>query len=268
MARTVGAISQRSPSGARSQSCHGQFVFDMATALAEQLEAKFRNLGGAPLDPMNIDTVPYGHGVYLLYHNGELVYVGKAKSVRNRLRKHWNNIRGRKKISIADVRFKCLLVEKTWSPLTHEDALIKHFKKGNLCQWNGNGFGPNDPGRKREKTNKKPEGFDRQHPIDTGWTEHGVSAGTWYAGEIIRTMKRGLPYLFRYQIRGKKLRNGHPDYNRATLRVRKDRMPAIALVKLVARKLKAQGWQATVFPSHIILYKENEHYKFGRVVRV
>jgi len=96
-------------------------------------------------------------GVYKLFHNDVLVYVGKADNLPKRLGEHLTKIKGRQKIAVEEMGFKCLYVGKTWTPLAPEEALIKHFKATGegQCEWNGNGFGPHDPGRERETTNKQ-----------------------------------------------------------------------------------------------------------------
>jgi hypothetical protein len=79
------------------------------------------------------------------------------------------------------------------------------------------------------------------------------------------SIKASLPYVFRYELaNSKRWRDGHPDYNERTLTVADDNMGAVALIASIAEQLP--GWQATSFPSHIILYKEDRKYKYGRVI--
>jgi hypothetical protein len=71
-------------------------------------------------------------------------------------------------------------------------------------------------------------------------------------------MKESLPFLLRYQ-------KPHADYNATTVIVPQPNMSAVALLTLVTQSLPT-GWQATVFPSHMILYKRGRDYQYGTVV--
>jgi hypothetical protein len=71
-------------------------------------------------------------------------------------------------------------------------------------------------------------------------------------------VKRTLPFLLRYETASG---DGHPDYNNVTIDVPESGMPAEQLLRLIAQCLP--GWQATRFPSHMILYKEDRAYTQG-----
>ena len=244
-----------------------RFEINIIDALSVQLLTALDVLTPAPLDEPRIDSLGNEQGIYLLYHKGTPVYVGKASSLPKRLRDHRRKIAGRKSIALADVAFKCLYVHPNWTALAPEAALIRYFKAaGNgECAWNGNGFGPHDPGRDRETTDKSPDGFDAQYPIREDWECDWVEAREWNCRELLLSLKGNLPYLLRYQVLDEnRYRAGHPDYNDVVMLVPHANMTAAKLLGLIARCLP--GWQATAFPSHMILYKENQAYRHGQVL--
>ena len=239
------------------------FELNIISALADQLVAAFDTLAVAPLTQASIDRLAKGQGVYQLFHNGRLVYIGKADNLPRRISEHRRKIQGRRNITVTDMGFKCLYVHKNWTALAPETSLIKHYKHNDrtVCTWNGNGFGPHDPGRERETTDKDPEGFDMLYPIREDWVCDWISAGDVGCKELLESLKAGLPYLLRYQTaNSKRWRDGHPDYDRIVT-VPRDNMPANELLGHVARQLP--GWQATAFPSHMILYHEDHRYRHG-----
>jgi len=128
----------------------------------------------------------------------------------------------------------------------------------------GNGFGPHDPGRERETTNKAPDGFDAQYPIRQDWTCDWIKAGDHKATELLKAIKARLPYLLRYQTAKKKSQEPQADYKDLTITVPKDDMSARDLLRTVAVALPE--WQATAFPSHTILYKEHRAYTHGQII--
>jgi len=212
-----------------------------------------------------MDALPRGQGVYQLYHRGVLVYIGKSDKLKKRLLEHRKKISGRRNISVSEIGFKCLYIHPNWTALAPEESLIRHYRRTGTgeCAWNGNGFGPHDPGRERETTNKPSEGFDVQYPIREEWSCEWISAGEHNGKELLRSLKSGLPYLLRYQTT-RSVAAGHADYNSRTIVVREAGMQARELLKAIAAQLP--GWQATVFPSHMILYRENRVYTHGRTI--
>ncbi len=248
-------------------SFHDHFEIDIVTALSDQLEQAFKNLEVGPFDRASIDQVEPEQGVYILYLDGDAVYVGKAdkSGLRKRLIEHHFKLSGRKNIDPDEMGFKCLYVHRNWTSLAPEEILIKHFKTSGEAEWNGIGFGPHDPGRDRETTAKPPQGFDSRYPIKDDWPIESVCAGEHNARDILMDMKKDLPYTLRYQTKNtKKWREGHPVYNKISVTVPDDSMPARDLLKLVAKSIP--GAQATVFVSHMILYIEQREYPHGEVI--
>jgi hypothetical protein len=241
------------------------FELDIVSALRDQLIGAFAELQPGHLNENNIGTVPESAGVYQLYHIQSLVYVGKTEKLRRRLEEHHEKISGRRNIELRDMRFTCLSVSSGIHAVS-ESSLIDHFKSvPGSCAWNGNGFGPHDPGRERETTDKPPDGFDAQFPIREDWPCRGIAAGKWNCNDLLQAMKNQLPFLLRYEVAHKnRLKEGHPDYNKVALHVPKTGMPASALLRLIARNVPR--WQATRFPSHFIFYKEHRQYKHGTLI--
>lgn len=248
-------------------SYYDHFEIDIIQALASQLITAFDQLTLGALTPAHISALPKQQGVYQLYKDGVLIYVGKADNLPHRLRDHHEKISGRQHITVDQMAFKCLSIHPHWTALAPEETLIKYYKAQNsgYCEWNGNSFGPHDPGRERETTNKLPHGFDAQYPIKDDWICDWIQPGTWNGNDLLRELKRNLPYLLRYETTdAKRWQAGHPDYNTAIISVPRTTMPAHELLRTISQQLP--GWQATVFPSHMILYKESRLYAHGTVL--
>lgn len=244
------------------------FEIDIGRALIEQMYEIIRGLTPASLSPGALSALPDGMGVYQLYHQGQMVYIGKAdRDLRKRLDQHRFKIEGRQNIKIEDMSFTCLFLHENWNPLVHESGLISSAEKatGIPLDWNGNGFGNHDPGREREETQKGPDGFDARFSIDTAWRPL-IRAGDWTVDALLVELKRQLPFLLRYQTARKGAREPHPDYKDVKIRVPKADMPVDLLMSLIAARIP--GWQATAFPSHIIFYDEARAYTYGKMLRL
>jgi hypothetical protein len=244
------------------------FELNLVSALADQLIAAFATLTPAPLSQAELAPLPKGDGIYQLFDGGNLVYVGKADSLPKRLLEHRDKIAGRRNISIDDMAFSCLYLHKNWTTATlaPETSLIKFYRKSKTgdCAWNGLSVGRHDPGRDRETTNKPPDGFDARYPIKEHWP-CPIKGGRFNGSELLMSVKAVLPFVFRYETTNpKRWREGHPDYNQRTLEVPDNEMGASEPVVAIAQQMA--GWQATVFSSHIILYKEDRTYKYGKVI--
>jgi predicted GIY-YIG superfamily endonuclease len=246
--------------------CFDRFEIDIISALSGQLISAFAGLEIGPLSEDQLGVLPGGQGVYQLHFQERLVYVGKADNLPKRLSEHRRKIIGRQNINIADVGFTCLFVHPNWTALAPEESLIKYYRDSGtgVCPWNGNGFGPHDPGREREETDKSPDGFDAMYPIREDWRCDWVKAGEHNAAQLLKSLKSGLPYLLRYQTARKQSQEAHPDYRGARVTVPEDNMSASDVLRAIARALP--GWQATRFPGHMILYKERHKYRHGHLI--
>jgi hypothetical protein len=151
--------------------------------LARSIEVELLKREPAPLDALDAIT---GAGVYALYYEGDFpayaplegrpIYVGKAipkggrkggltkdaskgKALAERLRHHAASIDSAVNLELGHFRVRYLVVDDIWIPLG-ENMLIESFKP----VWNQaiDGFGNNDPGRRRATQYKSP--WDVLHP--------------------------------------------------------------------------------------------------------
>ena len=239
------------------------FTFDLTGALAEQLDSALPTLIPAPLTMsqlQQVDTVP---GIYQLYLDGDLVYVGKAdRSLRARLSDHHRKISGRLNINVADMTFTGLYLEGTWIPVGPEQMLIKRREnQGIKPPWNFNGFGINDPGKERDTTNFGSEHFDVLYPADLDYPLTRIGPGQPLASELLPQLKRELPYIFRYENQWAK----HPDYLASHVTVVQSAPTAAQLFGALITALPA-GWQITALPGYVIMYKQLRNYPSSRRV--
>lgn len=251
-----------------------KFEIDIIQALTTQLVDALDKLTESPLTQSAIKRLSSGQGVYQLLLNKRPVYVGKSEDIPYRLAEHKFKLEGRNSSKAIKISFKCLYVHKNWTTLAPEASLITHYKKEKLgeCAWNGNGFGPHDPGRNREITNKPPDGFDAIYPIKHDWPCHWITPRTWNVLSLLLALKnpKNLPFLFRYEtehLGGDKFAHhtkGHPDHRGITVEVPKPNMSVVEILTLITKALP--GWQATRFVSHVILYKEHRYYRHGTII--
>ena len=234
------------------------FDLNLPRALRDQLVEAFQQLDEATLNQPTIGQVPTERGVYQLYHSNQLVYVGKADNLRSRLTDHFWKISGRINLNITDMTFKCLWMSPNWITLAPERQLIELYGLQGTSSWNGNGFGPNDPGKARDDRNDPPSPFDQMYPIRNDWPCQSVTAGEWDVLALLARLKAELPYLLRYE-------KPHPDYEGITVTVPEAGMSAIQLLQLAAQSMPT-GWQATRFSSHMILYKRIRDFQYGTVI--
>ncbi len=128
-----------------------EFKLSITRALTEQLEEALGKLTPEPLTLTALDALKPRSGVYQLFHNGALVYIGKdAKSLPRRLAQHRRKVSGRTGIDVADMSFTFLYVDEDMDAVAPETQLIKRSKAVGVAQWNANGFGNKDPGGSRD----------------------------------------------------------------------------------------------------------------------
>jgi hypothetical protein len=225
------------------------FELDLMKAVMDQLVPTLDTLDGAPLTQQNAGALPDAQGVYLLLHEGKVRYIGKTDAeagLRTRLTRHVRKFEHRRNIVPSDVMFKAVQV-LVLTAMDVESRLIAHYG----AEWNGSGFGSNDPGRERETTNKPERGFDTRFPVDIDLPVEVLAPGEHNVHEALIALKDALPYTLRFEVAGK---GGPPGSH--TVR---------QLLKLIVAKLP-QGWQTTEFVSHVILYKESRAYTHGKVI--
>lgn len=238
-----------------------QFDFDLGQAVIEQLLAHFNSLAIGPLKTNVLRQMRDEPGVYQLFLERELVYVGKAdRNVRKRLKDHLWKLSGRLNLNPDDLGFKALYIHRNWAPSVHESILINEYRRRGESEWNASGFGNNDPGRRRDHTDTESSHFDSRFPIDPDYAPGNVDGRAYKALELLLLLKKELPYIFRFETRNRKnYRAGSPKYNTLDVTIARDGMTTRHLLQQVVEAFPV-GWQATFLPGRLILYEESVEY--------
>lgn len=226
--------------------------------------------GSRPLSAGALEELERRGGIYQLHHGERFVYVGKAdKNLPQRIGKHLRKISGRRNISIGEMRFVCLYVDEDFPAVAPEKLLIAKYREQGEIPWNTNGFGNNDPGRRRDDTVIKVNHFDVKHPIDLDRIIPGVKTGNMPLRQLLADVKKSLPYNFRYAIK--------------VLGPMGDREVSVPDVDLSAGDLFSiiggtitDEWQIAVLHGYAIMYPEGQrdypsawrYYRNGSVVDV
>ena len=245
-----------------------EYEIDIEKVLRTELPDVLGRVSLAPLTPEAVMAIPQGaKGAYVLFENGHPVYAGKTDTrhgFRDRLSRHALTIQHRHNLDPTTISFKAIRI-MVFSNFDVEAILINSFKKTSkdFLRWNASGFGSNDPGHNRET--QEPAIFDKERPIDID-RPLGLKSGSYAMLELLVALKDGLPYLLRYQtdqLPGKKrpedYRRGHEDQRAAgAVIVYEDDSLRTIICKILAEL--PGGWQATVFPDRLILYKEPARY--------
>ncbi len=132
-----------------------RFEFDLDRGIKEQVIAQ---LEASPLLDLTDGVGPRESGIYALYYNTRLVYVGKAstgltasgRTLRARLGEHRRKIAGRRNITLADMQCRYLTFVSDWWVFAAELALMTHYTP----EWNSSGFGSKTPGAGRPGTHR------------------------------------------------------------------------------------------------------------------
>lgn len=236
-----------------------EFEFDLPKALLERLAKTLDVTEAAPLTEANAERLGEVQGVYELFHKGQLVYVGKTDAkagLRQRLARHALKIKHRIGLDPGEVSFKAVRVFVFTAMDLEADLIVHHAKEGKLA-WNHSGFGANDPGRNRDRSDIKATHFDARYPIDTDREIDGLAFGkTISAADALEKLRQSVPYNLRFEREGNE---PHPDLSTAKLgRSLAPRSVREALKAIVDALPK--GWTATVLPGYIILYRERAAY--------
>lgn len=250
-----------------------EFEFDLPRALKAELIGLLDGMEAGALQADVTAQMPEAQGVYQLFYEGSLVYIGKTDAeagLRTRLTRHARKIMHRPTLTGA-VRFKAVRI-MVFTAMDLEAQLIKHYRSLNTgaVVWNGSGFGSNDPGRERETTNRQPEGFDNQHPINIDVPGDYLIPGTVPVATALTALKAILPYTLRYETlrneRGRaQRRQPHPDLLATNVTIPPAPHTVRSLMQIIRAALGVD-WQATAFASHVILYKENRLYQYGTIL--
>jgi len=237
-----------------------ELEFDLAGALRERLIEMFVDMTAAPLTAEVVSgIVANEQGVYQLFHEGQLVYIGKTDAeagLRARLNRHSLKILNRVGLVPDDVSFKAIRLF-VFTVMDLETELLKAGRPA----WNGGGFGSNDPGRERDTTGIKVTNFDALYPLDINrGVQITIAPGTPVsAEEALVAIQRSVPWKLRRQNLGGKSRKPHPDLAATMVKLSSPQGSPWELLSEVVRQLPAH-WQATALKSHVILYKERKDY--------
>ncbi|MEO7193707.1 MAG: hypothetical protein ABIZ05_02635 [Pseudonocardiaceae bacterium] len=236
------------------------FKLSVTQALADQLAQRLAALHPAPLSEASLGHLENRPGVYELFLGGQRVYVGKASnSLPTRLRNHVRKLSGRTGLLRAEVSFICLYVDEDLEAAAPETLLIKKYRGAGGAPWNTNGFGNNDPGRRRDTSQIAADHFDALYPINLDAMVE-LAPGVWRVDELLAEVKGKLPYNLRYE--------------RATIASRQDQQalihadsPTLSVRQLAGLILGALpvGWQLTALPGYLILYRETIDYETALV---
>lgn len=234
----------------------GDFKLSMTAALRDQLVSLLDTLEPAPLTTEALDTLDQRGGIYQLFAEGVLVYVGKSTSrLPARLTQHRVKIAGRIDNLIDRMTFKCAYVDEDLDAVAPEKLLIKQFRDRGEAEWNTNGFGNKDPGRQRDTSTVKRAHFDRLHPIDLEkrFALHiGRSQPTLLS--VMSALKFALPYTYRFGT--DRAAKHHLD----TIDVSADFMPGTELTARewfgwISERLP-EGWATVALPGYVISYRD------------
>ncbi|WP_026422602.1 GIY-YIG nuclease family protein [Actinokineospora inagensis] len=244
---------------------HGDFRLSITKALGDQLAVALDGMVQAPLDDNSLAVLEERPGVYQLYFDGDLVYVGKAdKTLPGRLKNHLRKLSGRLGIDLAHVTFSCLYVDEDFSALAPEQLLISHYKGKGGISWNNNGFGNKDPGRRRDSTLLKKNHFDVVYSIDLGKRVEGLKPGEYILHDFLKALKSGLPYNFRYAE--------PPESKLAKIELSTYSPSADEAFRLVSEALP-ESWQVAALMGYVIMYDDSpdeyksacRYYRLGQV---
>jgi hypothetical protein len=230
-----------------------EFEFDLPDALLNHLIKVLDALPPAPLQANALSKVPEAQGVYQLFLDGKLVYIGKTDAdagLRRRLDRHAYKIQHRSHLDPAQVSFRAVRIF-VFTAIDLETQLIKHYAKDGTA-WNNRGFGANDPGRRRDRTRIRPVNFDAIYPIDIDQPLDIDFSASSTVGDVVTRLKQALPYTFRYETEGRKPAR---DLMLTPISMPSNTMSARQVLKYVTGFLP-KGWQATGFMHQLILYPE------------
>jgi hypothetical protein len=244
-----------------------EFEFDLPQALLTHLILAFDSMESAILTPEAVAAMPEVQGVYLLFHQERLVYIGKTDAqsgLRQRLGRHAWTIQHRKNLNPLDVTFKGIRVF-VFTAIDLESQLIQHYRASSPVAWNYSGFGSNDPGRERDTTNARPEGFDVQFPVDIDRPLLIDLESPSTAFAVLSAMRKNLPYTLRFETATRGSRRGHPDLAASSMTLPQPPFTTRDLLYRVLESLPS-GWQATLLSGRVVLYKEHRDYAFGEII--
>lgn len=182
------------------------FRLSVTAALRDQLNAALDGVQPAPLRQEAVSALQKRGGVYQLFYDGELVYIGKSNNdLPGRLSQHATKLSGRVGPPIERVTFRCAYVDEDLHAVSAEKLLIDQYRAKGAAAWNVNGFGNKDPGKQRDTSLVKEGHFDRLFPIDLDIEVALPGSETLQnVAALMLHLKAALPYTFRFTSKGPK----------------------------------------------------------------
>jgi hypothetical protein len=244
------------------------FALDLHRALVEQLPEALELLSPIPLTQKNLEPLGGERGVYQLFERNASVYIGKSElPLARRLDQHRRRCVGRRNININDMAFRCLYVDRFVDAASPERILIDKYRAEGLAPWNvEEGFAPRDVGRKRDRGKPGQWFVDRPADYEAIVVVHGGER-VLSLMSALHHLKDTVPFdLFRYahptRSRDPKDRADASDYSDRTVTLGTDPQSVIDHLKTIVAVLPV-GWQATVLPHGVIVYKETHDYDYA-----
>lgn len=232
-----------------------EFEFDLPKALLDHLVWTIDEMESAALGLQELSNIPEAQGIYQLFLDGQLAYIGKTDAeagLHRRLSRHYRKTLHRVGLSSDRVSFKAVRIF-VFTAIDLETQLIKHYTGKDGTPWNGSGFGANDPGRERDTS--KPGRFDQEFPIDLDVPLDLQFNEKMKASEALAKLKAALPYTLRYQAAAPRSRSPHPDLTGTIVQLTDDLMTSREALTQITKQLPS-GWQATALSALLILYSE------------
>jgi len=252
---------------------YDEYEIDIEEILRQGLPAFFDTVAPAALTAANVDAIPArAKGAYMLLLDGHPVYAGKTDTrhgFRDRLRRHFFTVQHRIGLEPTRISFKAVRI-LVFSSFDVEALLIQETRRSDpaALEWNDSGFGSNDPGRNREF--QEPADFDKEFPVDIDRPLDFIDPGAaMTVHEALLHLKKGLPYLLRYETdladNGRPSRHtvGHAEARAVSMTVPAAPVTARRVLQAALDALPP-GWQATVFPDRLILYREEQPHRYAR----
>ena len=241
-----------------------EFEFDLPVALLKDLVALLASMTQALLDKTHVKGVPEEQGIYQLFLDDQLTYIGKTDSdagLHRRLARHAQKIWHRTGLDPGRVSFKAVRIF-VFTAVDLEQQLIRHYEKteGFKLAWNNSGFGANDPGRERDTSKLKENHFDLVYPIavDAPLIKFPLK-GEYSIAEVLSKLRAAVPYTLRFQNAGGGSKQPHPDLISTKITIPSGKLNTRMILLLVQAALGSE-WQVTRLPGYVILYKESKSY--------
>lgn len=144
-----------------------RFVFDLDAGIRDQL---IQHLDSTPKVPLVKGVGPLESGLYQIFLDGRLVYIGKAtknftksgRTLRARLAEHVGKLSARPSCDLSRFTVTYATFDSDWWVVAGEVSLIRHLSP----PWNDSGFGSKTPGAGRPGTDRISE-FDRLFPPES-----------------------------------------------------------------------------------------------------